>query len=193
MAHVEQHLFLMYVKQRFPQYFENVKVLDCGSYDYNGKSDHLFKNSEYIGIDIAPGRNVHIVSKIHEFDYPDEYFDTIISAETFEHDMYYEKSLQNICRLLKSGGLFLFTCATTGRPEHGTLRTTGDEKVSLTILFPEWANYYKNLEEKDIRAAIDIDSIFEEYEFQTRKDIGDLYFWGIKRKSYSPRINIIKK
>jgi hypothetical protein len=92
--------------------------------------------------------------------------------------------------MLKPGGLFIFSCATTGRPEHGTRRTTPHD-APLTHDFGEWGDYYKNLEECDVRAVIDIDSAFGEYCFSTQHKTHDLYFWGIKngklnsRKDYS--------
>jgi SAM-dependent methyltransferase len=184
MAHPQQQRFCTSIKDRFPIHFTSKNVLDCGSLDINGNNRYLFNNCEYLGIDVGSGKNVDIVIPIHEFNHPDESFDTIISTECFEHDMYYEKSLKNICRLLKSGGLFLFTCATIGRPEHGTIRTT-PENSPLTSNISEWSNYYKNLEESDIRNAINIEEIFSVFEFSIKKslkDPDDLYFWGIKKK-----------
>ena len=125
-------------------------------------------------------RNVDIVSKIHEFMYPDESFNTIISTECFEHDMFYKQSLLNICRLLKPGGMFIFTCATTGRKEHGTRRTSVSDSP-FTSTTNGWSDYYQNLEENDIREAIDVDNIFSSYQFLVNSDMCDLYFWGIKK------------
>jgi SAM-dependent methyltransferase len=180
MAHVQQQSFCLAVKSRFSNFFVDKKVLDCGSLDINGNNRYLFNNCDYLGIDVGKGKNVDIVVPIHEYMIADESYDTIISTECFEHDMYYGKSLNNICRMLKSGGLFLFTCATTGRPEHGTLRTS-PENSPLTSAIGEWSNYYKNLEEKHIREVLDVDGIFEKYEFSTRINPFDLYFWGIKK------------
>ena len=180
MAHKEQLEFCLKVKKKFPKLFENRKVLDVGSLDINGSNSKMFPNCLYLGIDVAPGPNVQLVCKAHELNIENSFIDTIISTECFEHDMYYEKSLKNIVRLLKSGGLFLFTCATTGRPEHGT-RASQPEDAPLLIEHGEWADYYKNLEEKDIRDVLDIDSIFKEYEFSTNEESKDLYFYGIKR------------
>lgn len=185
MAHLQQKNYCLSVKNQHPKYFMNTTVLDCGSLDINGNNRYLFENCEYIGIDIGPGKNVDVVTTIHEYYETDEKFDVIISTECFEHDMYYEKSLKNICRMLKSKGLFLFTCATIGREVHGT-QTITPESSPLTsdINVDGWNNYYKNLDEKDIRNAIDIDNIFSEYEFRLKQfpnDPDDLYFWGIKK------------
>ena len=100
MAHEEQQLFCMSVRQQFPQYFSNRKVLDCGSLDINGNNRILFDHCLYTGIDVGLGRNVNIVCPTHEFMDKDG-FDVIISTECFEHDMYYEQSLQRIVYLLR--------------------------------------------------------------------------------------------
>jgi SAM-dependent methyltransferase len=181
MAHKEQVEYCLSVKEKFPVRFVGARVLDCGSLDINGNNRYLFKESDYIGIDVGEGDNVDIVSPIHEFDYPDESFDVIVSTECFEHDMFYKESLANIVRLLKSGGLFFFTCATKGRKEHGTVRTKTKISSPLTYEMADWGFYYKNLSEEHIRDAIAVDEIFKDYEFSVNKVHKDLYFWGIKR------------
>ena len=180
MAHPEQKEFCERVLQQMPNLFENKNVLDVGSLDINGNNRFLFTNCTYCGIDIGNGPNVDIVSLSHEFQAPDETYDVIVSTECFEHDMHYKKSLINIVRILKKGGLFLFTCATTDRPEHGTRRTSpGNAPLLMSHL--EWSDYYKNLTEQDIREVIDVDLIFDKYYFEVNNQAHDLYFWGIKK------------
>jgi SAM-dependent methyltransferase len=163
----------------YPQYFANAKVLEVGSHDINGSNRILFQSCDYTGIDIAEGYGVDAVAKCHEWQAPDGTYDTIISTECFEHDMYYAESLQKIARLLKPGGLFVFTCATTGRPEHGTLRSEPGSSP-LTCGVDTWNMYYKNLTEQDITSAIDIPNIFCTYYFEVQPKTHDLYFYGIK-------------
>jgi SAM-dependent methyltransferase len=179
MAHEEQRNFCIYVKNLFPEKFKNIKVLDCGSYDVNGNNRFLFENSDYTGIDVGEGKNVDIVSTIHEFKGEDEIYDIIISTECFEHDMFYPQSFANINRMLKKDGIFMFTCATTGRSEHGTLRTDSQSQSPLTSVIPGWENYYKNLTEQDVREAMNIDDIYSKYEFKFKNT--DIYFWGLKK------------
>lgn len=181
MAHPEQVNFCKRVKGMYPAYFKNKKVLDCGSLDINGNNRYLFEDCDYLGVDIGPGRNVDVVSTIHELNYPDGSFDVIISTECFEHDMFYEQSIRNICRLLRPGGMFLFTCATTGRPEHGTSRSMSGASPLTSSSDEEWKDYYKNLEEADIRNAVDVDRVFLNYGFSTNDNTFDLYFWGVKK------------
>jgi SAM-dependent methyltransferase len=180
MSHWQQVEYCKGVKEKFPLYFTGINVLDVGSLDLNGNNKGLFNNCRYIGIDIAEGKNVDFVSIGHEYPGKDEEFTTIISTECFEHDQYLEKTLKNIVRMLKSKGLFMFTCATTGRPEHGTLKQDGPSSP-LTLKIEGWNNYYKNLLKEDIMKLINIDEIFEKYEF-TYEDVNhDLRFWGIKK------------
>ena len=168
--HHAQKQFCRWVKQKYPHHFKGKKVLDCGSLDVNGNNRYLFDDCDYLGIDIGEGPNVDVVSFIHLYRAPDESFDTIISTECFEHDRHYAESLSNITRMLKPGGMFLFTCATTGRQEHGTSKIRPGSS-------PFTNDYYKNLTEQDIRLVMDT-HLFAEYEFQVKHT--DLYFYGIK-------------
>jgi len=180
MAHQEQVDFCLSVKDRFPELFKNATVVDIGSLDINGNNRYLFDNCNYVGIDIGEGKNVDIVSKGHEFTVTSK-VDIVISSECFEHDQYWDKTIKNIVEnLLKKGGMFLFTCATTGRAEHGT-RKANAGCSPLTAITNGWEDYYLNLTEEDIRTAIDIDAYFAEYEFFVNTISCDLYFWGLRR------------
>ena len=197
MAHKQQWDFCTKVKDKFPQQFKNIKVLDIGAFDVNGNEEFLFDSCEFLGLDIGPGKGVDIVCPAQEYDAPNESFDTIISCECWEHNPFYKESIQNATRMLKSKGLFLFTCATTGRPTHGTTTQDAIDKVKQKTLqgtkivkwktMPNvsrenWDNeYYRNVTEEDVRNSINIDSIFEDYKFEINKDHCDLYFWGIKK------------
>ena len=179
MSHFQQKRFCLSAKKQYPVFFQEKLVLDVGSLDINGSNRFLFQSCNYVGIDLMPGENVDFVSKAHELKLPDSSFDTIISTECFEHDKFYRESIRNIIRMLKPGGMFIFTCATTGRPEHGTKRTTPDDSPFLKN-FGDWEDYYKNLTEADIRNIVDINSIFKKYQFSTNEESHDLYFVGIK-------------
>jgi SAM-dependent methyltransferase len=179
MAHLQQQQYIQSVKERFPKYFIDSHVLDIGSLDVNGNNRIYFTNCNYLGIDIASGNNVDIVSTGHEYK-SEKLYDTIISTECFEHDKFYPLTLKNCINLLKPGGMFVFTCATTGRPEHGTQRTS-PQSSPLTVQIEDWKDYYKNLTEKDIREVLEIDLIFCSYEFVIGHETCDLYFYGIKK------------
>lgn len=179
MAHPQQVDFCRKVKQLFPEYFENVRVLDIGSLDINGNNQHLFSNHVYMGIDVGRGKNVNYVSLGHEYKPLDnQKYDTVISTECFEHDKHWNLTIQNVIEnLLKPNGMFLFTCATTGRPEHGTRRTTQHDSP-FTSQMDDWSDYYRNLTEEDIRNAVDL-SAFVIHRFYVEPNSHDLYFWGI--------------
>ena len=191
MAHKEQVQFCNKVKSMYPNHFDSVRVLDVGSFDCNGNDRGMFENSEYIGLDLTEGDNVDVICPAQEYDAPDESFDTIISCECFEHNPYYKETIQNIVRMLKPGGLFVFTCATTGRAPHG-FKSQDEEmrKIDPTwttlpnVVFDreDWDNeYYKNLTEEDIRECVDMDEVFSDCYFEVEEDHFDLYFWGIKK------------
>ena len=179
MAHPSQIEFCLSVKARFPEMFVGALVLDIGSLDINGNNRGLFQKCLYIGVDVAPGRNVDIVTPAHRLTLPDETFDVVVSTECLEHDQYWRDTLRNALRMLRPGGLFLFSCATTGRAEHGTTRTSPQDAPLLQNL-GDWAEYYANLTEQDIRSALDIDAAFGRYAFELNARWHDLYFWGRK-------------
>ena len=193
MAHKEQRQFCNFVKSRYPEFFNNKKVLDIGSLDINGNNRTLFNNCNYTGIDVGSGNNVDIISVGHLFDGKDDDYDVIISTEVFEHDMYYEQTITNIMRMLKPGGLFLFTCAAPGRPEHGTKKNGEFCAPLLTQISEEWGNYYKNLTEVDIRKIPKFEETFENVHFEfkdTNIEIpSDLYFYGFKKNIIKPKFN----
>ena len=181
MAHEQQKEFFRRVKSKYPRFFTDVKILDIGSLDINGNTKDLFEHPYYyVGLDLAKGENVDVVCPGHLYD-SGFLFDVVTSSECFEHDMYYSRTLQNMIRLLRSGGLMVFTCATEGRPEHGTLRTSPSDAPFLSSIDEKWANYYKNLKEEDIRASIDINNTFSDFGFEVEEETRDLYFWGIKK------------
>lgn len=182
MAHKQQIEFCSKVKDLYPDKFKGVDVLDIGSLDVNGNNRYLFKDYSYTGVDLAPGDNVDVVSKGHEFK-SDKHFDLVISTECFEHDREWRATIANCIELLKPGGLFVFTCATTGRPEHGTARS-GTHWASPFTSITWGEEYYRNLTEEDIKGAFDaygFDEIFSKYEFSVNEESKDLYFYGIKR------------
>ncbi len=188
MAHIEQHEFIYKIKNKFPDFFTNKKVLGIGTFDVCGTESSYFDKCDYKGIDLGPGDGVDIICPAQDYDAPDETFDSIISCECFEHNPYYKETIINAIRMLKSGGFFIFTCATTGRPIHGTEYLEKEKKKQYkewktmpNVIKENWDNnYYKNLTEKDIRECIDIDNLFIEYEFEINNEHNDLYFWGIK-------------
>jgi len=178
--HPEALNFTLFVKYILNNYFKNKKVLDVGSGDINGNNKHLFENCDYNGNDVINAPNVTIVSKTKDLYFEDEYFDTIISTECFEHDPEYTESFLKIYKILKPGGLFVFTCASTGRPEHGTRRTSANDSYGTIGDIYDMRDYYKNLTEFDLNNVLHIKKLFKKFDSYYNQSSKDLYFWGIK-------------
>lgn len=179
MAHPEQAHFCLSVKKKYPIFFNmNVDVLDIGSLDINGNNRYLWEGKySYTGVDIGKGKNVDVVSKGHEFK-PNKKYDVVISTECFEHDQHWRDTILNCISLTKQGGLFMFTCATTGRQEHGTSRTTPQDSP---FTHKEFNDYYQNLTKEDILSIPGFADSFVIKEFDTNNNTKDLYFYGIKK------------
>jgi SAM-dependent methyltransferase len=179
--HAEARDFTIFVKQLFPEFFNSInRVLDVGSGDINGNNRFLFNaGSEYHGNDVYAARNVTIVSKTKDLTFPDETFDVIVSTECFEHDPEYEQSFQKIVKMLKPGGLFLFTCASINRAEHGTRRTSRGDSYGTIAGLADMQDYYKNLTIQDVAKCIDL-SVFKTSAAYYNTRACDLYFYGLK-------------
>ena len=181
MAHKAQFDYVQKIKSLYPSSFSNSVVYDFGSLDINGSNKEHFENSTYTGIDIGEGKNVDVISKAHEFK-PRKKADVVISTEMLEHDMYWEKSLENMLSVLKPNGLLIITCATTGRREHGTARSSnGDSPFTSTSKIEGWSDYYKNLGVQEFVDALDPSVNFKEYEISIEEEHKDIQFYGIKR------------
>lgn len=83
--------------------------------------------------------------------------------------------------MLKPGGLFFFTCASDGRPEHGTRRTSPNDSYGTLGNVEGWTDYYKNLNLTHLKEVFDLDKDFCGWNAYYNEQSKDLYFWGIKR------------
>jgi SAM-dependent methyltransferase len=180
MAHYQQNKFIDIVRDSFPNFFQDKRILEIGSWDVCGNIRNKFVNCDYIGVDVNEGRGVDIVREGQNLDFPSNHFDVVISCECFEHNRYWLETFINMVRMLKPEGLCVFTCATIGRGEHGTKRR-GDG-ASLTVGFYS-EDYYVNLAKSDFLKRIDLSNHFIEYKFFTNIFFKDLYFVGIKKGS----------
>lgn len=174
MAHIQQRDFFQKVKTETPEAFVDVDVIEIGSLDINGTVRDFFQAKKYIGVDVGPGAGVDVVANGEDVDFPDNTFDVAVSAECFEHNPEWEATFLNMIRMSKKH--VMFTCASDGRPEHGTRRTDpGSSPLTL-----DW-DYYRNLNESDFRDAFDLDELFTDYRFEYQPKSHDLYFYGVKR------------
>lgn len=176
--HEAQTNYLIKVKETFPDNFKNCNVLEVGSLDINGTIRILFDNCKYTGLDVGPGPCVDVVCSGHEYDAPDNSFDTVVSSECFEHNPYWLETFKNMHRMCKQGGLVVFTCATDGRPEHGTNRTQAwASRLTVDI---GWGDYYRNLNANDFETAFKLNEMFSSHAFSVELFSHDLYFCGVK-------------
>jgi hypothetical protein len=169
MSHQSQLDFVASIKKKHPQYFLQKRVLEIGSLDINGSIRQFFDNCNYIGVDLGEGKGVDLVEYGEKLEFPDDTFDVVASCECFEHNPEWIATFNNMVRMCN--GLVIMTCATIGRPEHGTSRTSREDA-------PFCGDYYRNLCGDDIIVNCDM-SKFVEYEFSTNDNPADLYFWAI--------------
>lgn len=177
MAHYQQLEFVRQLSNHMPAFFSKVRVLEVGSWDVNGSVRSFFKNADYVGVDVADGPGVDMVSRGEDISLPPDSFDVTISCECFEHNSAWSATFRNMVRMLKPGGLCIITCATLGRPEHGTKRTNPEASLTALNHFPD---YYRNLSPADFKKELDLDGMFSEYKFFINPFSRDLYFIGVK-------------
>jgi SAM-dependent methyltransferase len=187
--HNEARDFTIFVKKILADYFMNKRVLDVGSGDINGNNRFLFDNCHYDGNDVIEANNVTIVSKTKDLPFARNTFDTIISTECFEHDPEYELSFKKIYEMLKPNGLFCFTCASSGRHEHGTRRTTPIDSYGTIGNLKDMIDYYKNLTQVDLNNVLDLNASFVVWDTYYNSISKDLYFVGIKRGPNDDKFN----
>ena len=96
------------------------RVLDVGSFDYNGNPRYLFPESEYIGIDIKKGANVDQVLSVYEISkhFEKHSFDVVLCLNVFEHLKDIGLALAEINFVLKNGGYLFTSTPTLGFPQH---------------------------------------------------------------------------
>ena len=174
MSHPSQMNFVASVAKMYPAHFSNSRVLEVGSLNINGSVRQFFSQPTfYVGCDLGPGPGVDIICPGHKLPFHDETFDVAISCECFEHDKNWDLTFKRMMELVKPMGLVIFTCATTGRAEHGTTRCSPFDA-------PFTNDYYQNLTQRDFIDAFDLKTRFYKHEFMVNTASHDLYFWGQK-------------
>jgi SAM-dependent methyltransferase len=183
MSHPEQLAFFSGVAAANTPLLSGGRVLEIGSYDVNGSVREVFAAAgDYVGVDLTEGPGVDVVSFGHEYAAADESFDAAVSGECFEHDPHWRETFTNMVRLTRPGGLVAFTCASHGRPEHGTRRSDITDSPGTQA---EGMDYYRNL------VAADFDSLplatwFKDYRFWYQRSTFDLYFAGVRSGEGAP-------
>lgn len=187
MAHAEQLKFIELIQRCFPKHFTNTSVLEIGSLDINGSIRRFFNQADYTGVDVGAGPGVDIVTGGQLVDLPSESRQVVVSCECLEHNPYWVETLSNMFRICAPGGLVIMSCASPGREEHGTTRTTPHHSP-LTV-GAGW-EYYKNVSESDVRRTFpNLDWQFgHNYIFATHHGSMDTYFVGYKNTEVAHRV-----
>lgn len=178
MSHPEQLGFFAAVAEANAELLRGGRVVEIGSYDVNGSVRKIFDGwAEYVGVDLDEGPGVDLVGYGHEVAIADGHFDAAISGECFEHDPHWADTLANMARMTRPGGLVAFTCASVGRPEHGTRRTDLEESPGTQAV---GLDYYRNLSRADLERALPLDELFSSYRSWYLPTSFDLYFAGVR-------------
>ena len=179
MSHPEQLGFFEAVAAANADLLTGCAMLEVGSYDVNGTVRGIFGEvKQYIGVDLVEGPGVDVIGYGHELDHPDASFDAAISGECFEHDPHWADTFTNMIRMTRPGGLVAFTCASRGRPEHGTRRTRADDSPGTQA---EGLDYYRNLTQDDFDERLPLAELFAEHRFWYLPTSFDLYFAGVRK------------
>ena len=173
MAHSEQRSFFGFAKSMFPEYFRDTSVIEIGSLNINGSIRDFYENCQYLGVDVDEGKDVDLVCPGEKLEFPDNSFTVAVSTECFEHNPNWLETFVNMHRMASQ--FVIFTCASDGRPEHGTTRTTPQDSP-FTL---DWS-YYRNLIEQDFTSNLDLSKMFKDMDFFYNRYSHDLYFWGLK-------------
>jgi SAM-dependent methyltransferase len=89
-------------------------VYEFGSYQVEGQEGFadlraVFANRPYVGCDMRSGPGVDRVEDVSRINQPDGCAGTVLCIETFEHVFEVRRAFDEVFRILKPGGLFLFT------------------------------------------------------------------------------------
>jgi len=176
MSHFEQKKFIEFSLDELKKKnnFNNLSVLDVGSFDVGGSIRDFFKKNNYIGVDLIKGPNVDIVLSGSELYKLKQKFDIVISCECFEHAKDWKEIFLSMYNVCEADGYVLFTCASRGRIEHGTLRTINSDSPGTT------GTYYKNIFKSEFIKSFDLKNMFQSFKVIYNFKSSDLYFIGKK-------------
>ena len=107
-----------------PEDIEDRRVLDVGSYDYNGSFRPIAAKlhpREYIGVDLTPGPGVDEVCGADDLveHFGAESFDCVLCTEMLEHVVDWRSAIWNLKSVLRPGGTLVVTTRSRGFQFHG--------------------------------------------------------------------------
>ena len=189
MSHFEQKKFIKIILEQLNKIdnFDKMSVLDVGSYDVGGSIKKYFKKNDYVGVDLAKGPNVDIVLDGSQLEKLNKKYDIVISCECFEHAENWEAIFLSMYNVCKENGFVIFTCASRGRTEHGTSRTTNSDSPGTND------TYYKNIFKGKFQKSFNLKNLFNKFELLYNIKSSDLYFIGLKGSNFTINLSDIKK
>jgi methyltransferase family protein len=95
-------------------------VVEIGSLDINGSVRPLFWPRPYLGVDRVAGPGVDVVADGGTYQ-PEAMPHTVVCCEVLEHLEAAAALVAQAGRVLAPGGLYLMTCAGTGRAPHSAV------------------------------------------------------------------------
>ena len=102
---------LLYLQKHMPTV--SGPVLEVGSKDYGNTQDFrgLYRDHEYIGVDMAPGKNVDVVINLADGTAPlkDQHFALIVCCSVLEHVQKPWIFADHLVRLLRPGGVLFIS------------------------------------------------------------------------------------
>ena len=176
MSHFEQKKFIEIILNQLKKIdnFDNMSVLDVGSYDVGGSIKDNFIKNDYVGVDLVEGPNVDIVLDGSQLEKLNKRYDIVISCECFEHAENWQAIFLSMYKVCKENGFVIFTCASRGRTEHGTSRTTNSDSPGTND------TYYRNVFKSEFQKSFNLKSLFNKFELLYNIKSSDLYFIGLK-------------
>jgi SAM-dependent methyltransferase len=123
--------------------FDYLTVIEIGSRNINGSVRCHFPGADWIGLDLHPGPCVDVVCDAMLYK-PSEQVDRVVCCEVFEHTSHWREIIASVFGWLKPGGIFLITCAGTGRSPHSA--------IDGGALRPD--EHYENIGQHEVEAAL---------------------------------------
>jgi len=174
---------------------DNVKkVLDygCGNGLFYPLFRSVFPEAEVFGADISSVAIEQIKKKYPEIsdrlnvinddstNFPDGFFDVVVSVEVMEHVADLDKYLTEIKRVLNKGGLFIWTtpCANKYSIEHIYSKLTGQiELSSIGCIRWKWEDptHLRRLTSQEVQEKLE-EIGFEDVEFRFRAHVFSFVF-----------------
>lgn len=172
-----------FFKKTYLSKFDNPKIVDVGSLDINGSiRDQINFKSNYIGVDLAAGKNVDMVlENPYKLPFKDDTIDIITSISVFEHVDFFWETFLEMMRVLKPHGLLFVNAPANGHfhrhdndnwrfyPDAGeSLSSWGVYKGYKCILLESFIHNYDGRERNNDFVAVFLKDKANEHIYQNR-------------------------